>query len=100
MKVFGRDFVGCADDRLGCDGVCVVLAIVGCGVYASDASTVVFGMTDLAVAVAWYCCGVCCVLCDLPNDRWWHCGGVWCDSACDLVVWYDGVLCCWSYHGV
>lgn len=81
MKVFGRDFADCVDDRLGCDGVCVVLAVVGGGVCANDASIVVFGVMDLAVAVAWYRCGVCCVLCDLLNNRWWHCGGVWGDSA-------------------
>lgn len=35
--------------------VSVVLAVVGCGVYAKDASIVVFGVMDLPVAVAWYC---------------------------------------------
>lgn len=52
MRVFGRDFADCVDDRLGCDGVCVVLAVVGGGVCANDASIVVFGVMVLAVAVA------------------------------------------------
>lgn len=41
---------------LGCDGVCVMLAVVGCRVCARDASIVVFGTMDLAVGIVWYCC--------------------------------------------
>lgn len=45
-----------ADGGLGCDGGCVTLAVMGCGVCASDASIVVFGTVDLSVGVVWRYC--------------------------------------------
>lgn len=53
----------CCDSAGGlrCDGVCVMLVVEGCGVYTNDTSIMVFGIMDLALGVAWYCCGICCI---------------------------------------
>lgn len=41
---------------LGYDGGCVMLAVMGCGLCASDASIVVFDVVDLSVGVVWCYC--------------------------------------------
>lgn len=41
-----------------------MLVVEECGIYTNDESIMAFGIMDLSVGVAWYCCGFCYVFCN------------------------------------